>query len=111
MKPTLKKTVDVACMISCIALTATLMHFSVLKPVLEESAFKVQAAEETTNFFRPARDGDVKALEKLEQFAHEKSMLAYLYLNAIYNKQALTNADIDLKERDILPRLKAGASC
>jgi hypothetical protein len=98
MKFSLKKTIDAVWMITSIGVTAALMHFTVLKPVLEESTFKVKAAEETTKFFLPASDGDAKAIEGLERFAHEGSMLAYLYLQAIYDKQSLKTAGIDLKE-------------
>lgn len=74
------------------------LHFFILKPIVDESAFKVLIAEETSKLFKPAIDGDAKALEGLERFAHEDSMLAYLFLTSIYERKADKAAGININE-------------
>jgi hypothetical protein len=98
MSSSMKKVVINTLFLTSFAAAITSTHFFVVKPVFDEAAFKIRVAEETSNLFRPALDGDAKAIEGLERFAQEGSMLSYLFLNAIYDKQAIKAAGIDIKE-------------
>jgi hypothetical protein len=82
--------------ITCLATAIAATHFLFMKPAVEELAFKIQGATESAQLYGKVREGDAKALERLEQMTHERSALSYLFLDALYIKQAIKDAGIDL---------------
>lgn len=99
MKITVKKAVRAVGSLAMTVAVGTAFHYLWAKPTYEYAEYKLNKISEALVAFDTARNGDEKAIRRMEQLTHEDSGWAtYVMLAGIYKKQAIDASGIDLND-------------